>query len=112
MILVAGFVAYIVLGPPLGMIALLVAAVIEVAELYLWIIYLRRFRVQTGPEGLIGKRGAATGAIPQDALGEVRMHGALWRARCRDGCPAGAEVSVSAVEGLTLTVEQTERQGR
>ena len=112
MILVVGFVAFIVLGPPLGVIALVAGATIEVAELYLWIRYLRRFRVQTGREGLIGKRGAAVEAIPAEGIGEVQLHGELWRARCDAGCVAGAEVSVSAVEGLTLTVEPTGRQGR
>jgi len=111
MILVAGFVAFIVLDSWLGVAALALGALIEVGELYFWIRFLKRYRVQTGPEGLIGKRGVVTIACPPGGLGQVRAHGELWRARCPAGAEPGAEVAVTAVEGLLLTVEPTGRRG-
>ena len=114
MLLVAGFVAFIVLDSPLGIAALVAGALIEVGELFFWTRFLRRYRVQTGAEGMVGRVGFVTAECPPDGVGQVRVHGALWRARCEEsvGAGAGAEVRVTAVEGLTLTVEPTGRQGR
>ena len=71
---------------------------------------------ERGPEDRVEPfLGAAEPALriaAAEGIGEVQLHGELWRARCDAGCVAGAEVSVSAVEGLTLTVEPTGRQGR
>jgi membrane protein implicated in regulation of membrane protease activity len=36
--------------------------------------------------------------------GMVRLHGELWRAVAREEIPAGAEVRVARIEGLTLHV--------
>jgi membrane-bound serine protease (ClpP class) len=112
MALVLGFVALIVLDPPLGAIALGLGLIIEVGELIFWNRFLRRYRIQTGAEGLIGKRGVAVEAC--EPLGRVRVHGELWRARCETASriAVDAEVEVTAVEGLELVVEPTGRQGR
>lgn len=112
MLLVAGFVAFIVLDSPLGIAALVAGALIEVGELVFWMRFLRRYRVRTGVEGLIGSRGVVVVACPPGGeLGRVRAHGELWRARSRAGADPGAEVEVTAVEGLTLEVEPTGRLG-
>jgi membrane protein implicated in regulation of membrane protease activity len=34
----------------------------------------------------------------------VRLHGELWRAVAREEIPAGAEVRVTRIDGLTLHV--------
>lgn len=106
MALVLGFIAFIVLDSPLGVAAVVAGAVIEMGELYLWTRYLRRFRVQTGIEGLIGMRGEVLEpCVPE---GRARVRGELWRVRCREGsAEPGEEVVVTAVEGLTLEVEPT-----
>jgi len=61
--------------------------------------------VQTGEEELIGAVGSVRSPI--DPVGQAFVEGALWRARSLDGSPieAGAEVTVAAIEGLTLVVE-------
>lgn len=103
MALVAGFVAFALLDPPLGSIALAVGAVAEVGEAYLWTRYLRRFRVRTGVEGMIGERGEVIAAC--DPHGQVRVRGEIWAALSEPGAGVGESVRVTAVEGLTLRVE-------
>ena len=112
MALVVGFVAFVVLDSPLGVLALFAGATIEVGELVLWTRYLRRYRVRTGAEGLIGRRGVVTSECRPRAPGQVQVHGALWRAvpSGEEPLEIGAEVSVAAVEGLTLTVASTGRR--
>ena len=103
MLLALAIVGLFVLPSPWGAIALGVAAVVEIGEVYLWIRYLRRFRVTTGAEGLIG-----TGAEviePCRPEGRVRVRGEIWRARSPEPVETGARVRVTAVEGLTLRVE-------
>ena len=65
----------------------------------------RRGKVYTGYEELIGAEGDVR--VPVDPVGQVFVHGALWRAeRADDGepIPTGARVRVEEVEGLTLRV--------
>jgi membrane protein implicated in regulation of membrane protease activity len=82
----------------------LVAAVIEVAETLFWLWYSKRRRVQMGPETLVGTVGrVVTPCVP---LGQIRIQGELWRARCAGGAAAGEEVRVVALDGLTLEVER------
>lgn len=73
------------------------AAIIEVGEIYLWIRFLRRYRVTTGAEGMIGETGEVIGP------GRVRVRGEIWRARTSGA--VGDRVTVTAVDGLTLEVE-------
>lgn len=108
MIAVAGFVAFIVLDSPLGVALLAAGVVIEIGELYFWVRFLRRYRVRTGKEGLVGMRGEVL--EPFTPNGRVRVRGELWRAELVSGSaqpPAGAEVAVREVEGLRLRVEAT-----
>jgi membrane protein implicated in regulation of membrane protease activity len=81
----------------------LLAAVIEVGETFFWLWYSRRRRVQMGPETLVGTMGLVV--TPCRPLGQVRVQGELWRARCPEGAEAGDQVRVLALEGLTLLVE-------
>ncbi len=103
MALVAGLIAFAVLDPPLGAIALGAGAVVEVGEAILWTRYLRRFRIKTGVEALPGmKAQVVTECRP---LGMVRVHGELWTAECARGAGEGETVRITAVRGLTLEVE-------
>jgi membrane protein implicated in regulation of membrane protease activity len=81
---------------------LFIAAVIEVAEVFLWIKFLRRYRVTTGAEGLIGERAQVIAACAPD--GRVRVRGEIWNARCEHPLEPGETAEVAAVDGLTLTV--------
>jgi membrane-bound serine protease (ClpP class) len=81
-----------------------VAAVIEVAETFFWIWLSRRGRVKMGPETLLGM--TAEVMAPCRPIGQVRVQGELWRARCEEGAETGERVLVRALEGLTLVVER------
>ncbi|MBI4886751.1 MAG: nodulation protein NfeD [Acidobacteria bacterium] len=59
----------------------------------------------TGVEGLIGAEGRVRDRLAADAPGHVDVHGEIWNARSRDPLPAGAQVRVVEVNGLTLVVE-------
>jgi membrane-bound serine protease (ClpP class) len=111
--LVVGFVLFAILDPPLGVIALVAGAMFEVGEAFLWTRYLRRFRVRTGVEGLIGER--AETIEPCEPRGRVRLRNEIWAAVCERGAGTGETVRVTSVDGLTLAVEPLgpdEAQGR
>ena len=73
----------------------------------------RREPVWTGEEELPGAEGDVRVAI--DPVGQVFVHGALWRAEPADGLdaepiPTGARVRVESVDGLTLKVRAGRRR--
>jgi membrane-bound serine protease (ClpP class) len=102
--LTLAIVGLFVLPDPWRVVLLAVALVVEVGEVWFWIRFLRRYRVTTGAEGMVGERGEAIEGC--DPLGRVRVRGEIWRARA-EGEPiaAGEPVRVTGVEGLTLGVE-------
>jgi membrane-bound serine protease (ClpP class) len=95
--------ALLVLPPGWGLALVVVAMVVEVAEVGFWIRFLRRYRVTTGAEGLVGSRAEVIEAcVP---TGRVRLRGEIWRARCASRAEVGDRVTVTGVDGLTLEVE-------
>jgi membrane protein implicated in regulation of membrane protease activity len=108
-LLIAGLVGLFLLESPWTVVAVCAAAVVEVAELAFWLRFLRRYRVRTGAEGMIGERAEVIDAFSAGS-GRVRILGEIWTARAdpETPLPAGAQVRVSGVEGLTLTVEPDE----
>jgi membrane-bound serine protease (ClpP class) len=92
-----------VLPAPWSVIALSVAAAIEVGEVLLWRRFLRRYRVRTGAEALIGERAEVVSPCAPE--GTVRLRGELWRARSGSPASEGESVRVTRVDGLTLEVE-------
>jgi len=69
----------------------------------------RSWRPTTGLEQLVGSPGEVTEPLVRQTdseifQGMVRLHGELWRAVAREEIPAGAQVRVTRVEGLTLHV--------
>jgi membrane-bound serine protease (ClpP class) len=94
--------ALFVLPPGLGIAAVALGIVVEVAEVGFWIRFLRRYRVTTGAEGLIG----ATAEVIEtcEPRGRVRLRGEIWRARCASRAEVGERVTVTGVDGLTLEV--------
>jgi membrane-bound serine protease (ClpP class) len=79
-------------------------AVVEVGETLFWLWYSRRRKAQVGAETLIGELAeVVTRCAP---LGQVRLQGEIWRARCDEGAERGEHVRVTALEELTLVVER------
>lgn len=63
----------------------------------------RRSRVTTGSEGLVGERGVARTDL--DPVGKVFVHGELWSATSTAGpIASGSAIEVASVEGLSLSV--------
>ena len=91
--------AVFVLPSPWGIVAVVVAAVVEIGETGFWFWLSKRRRVQVGPETLIGARGEAVG----DGL--VRVDGELWQARSPAALAAGERVRVVRRDELVLEVE-------
>ena len=98
--------AYFVLPPVWGAVAVVLAAAIEIGETAFWIRLSRRRRVEVGAETLIG--AVAVVASPCRPDGHVRLSGELWGARCDEGADAGEPVVVTGRNGLTLVVERAE----
>jgi membrane protein implicated in regulation of membrane protease activity len=88
----------------LGIAAVALGIAIEVAEVGFWIRFLRRYRVQTGVEGLIGSTAEVIENC--DPAGRVRLRGEIWHARCASRAEVGEQVTVTGVDGLTLEVER------
>ena len=69
----------------------------------------RSWKPATGREQLVGSPGEVTQPLVRQTdseffQGMVRLHGELWRAVAREEIPAGAQVRVTRIEGLTLHV--------
>jgi membrane-bound serine protease (ClpP class) len=96
--------ALLVLPPWLGLIAVVTGIVVELAEVGFWIRFLRRYRVRTGSEGLVGSVAEVVETC--DPEGRVRLRGEFWRARAPLSTIAtvGQLVEVTAVDGLTLEI--------
>jgi membrane-bound serine protease (ClpP class) len=91
--------------PPAWRIPVVVAGgAIEVGESFFWIWLSKRRRPSVGVETLIGAH--ATVVTPCRPLGQVRVQGELWQARCEEGADPGDAVQVEGVDGLTLAVSR------
>ena len=75
--LLAGLAGLFLLPTPWNVVAVCVAAMIEVAEVGFWMRFLRRYRVRTGAEGMIGERAEVIEAVT-DGGGRVRVYGEIW----------------------------------
>jgi membrane-bound serine protease (ClpP class) len=111
MLLVGALVLAVLVLPPGWGIALVgIAIVIEVAEVGFWMRFLRRYRVRTGIEGLIGTEAAVIESCAP--RGRVRFRGEIWHASCEGGAAVGDRVVVTGLDGLTLEVEAAPENGK
>jgi membrane-bound serine protease (ClpP class) len=94
--------AIFVLPSPWGLVAVVVAGTLDIAETVLFIWWSKRRRVSVGVETLVGREGVAVGDLWP--TGQVKIGGEIWEARCDGGCDAGTRVVVRSVDGLTLFV--------
>jgi membrane-bound serine protease (ClpP class) len=103
MLVVGGLIALLVLGTPWGLVILLAAFCLEVVEYFAWKRFLRRYRLRSGPETLVGRTAPVVDDI--DPVGRVRLDGEYWNARSSVPVRAGETVRIAAIDGLTLEVE-------
>lgn len=103
LVVIALLLAVFVLPSPWGLVAVVVGAVLELAETGLFIWWSKRRKATVGVDSLVGKVGVASSALWPE--GQVKITGELWQARCAGGCDTGTHVVVRAVEGLMLVVD-------
>ena len=100
---VAILLAVFVLEAPWTWLVVGLGATIELAETGGLIWWSKRRRAEVGAETLLGRRAVVSAdCMP---IGQVRVAGELWQARCAEGAGVGDEVVIRAIEGLTLVVE-------
>jgi membrane-bound serine protease (ClpP class) len=99
---IAILLAVFVVSPKIGIAVIALAAVVEVGEFLFWRRFLRRYRVQTGSEAMVGQDAEVVEG--GDPYGRVRIRGELWSARSAEPLRLGERVKVTAVDGLTLEV--------
>ena len=102
-LVVALLLAFFVLDEPWDLLVVVGAIVLEVGEIVFWFWYSKRRRVQVGAETLIGRPGMVITACRP--LGQVRVGGEIWAARCEAGANVGTAVRVVGRDDLTLVVE-------
>lgn len=101
---VPGFeISYWTIGAMTGLSLLLLAVVLRLAA--------RSFRrpVVSGREELIGSSGEVRRW--KNTRGRVHAHGEIWQARASGPLTPGQKVRITALDGLTLTVEPDTRKG-
>lgn len=94
--------AIFVLPPAWRIPVVLAGGAIEVGESLFWIWLSKRRRPSVGVETLVGARALVV--TPCRPMGQVRVQGELWGARCDEGADSGDEVTVERVDGLALVV--------
>jgi membrane protein implicated in regulation of membrane protease activity len=103
LLIVAIVLAVFVLDEPWTWVAVLAGATYELVETTLIVRWSKRRRTVVGAEALIGQHALV--AAECRPVGQVRLVGELWQARCDPGADVGDEVIVKALDGLTLVVE-------
>jgi membrane protein implicated in regulation of membrane protease activity len=102
MVLSVAIILFLILPHPADVVVLVLGAVGEVGEIVWGRRLAKRWRPKTGPEAMIGK--TAEVVEPCRPVGHVRVHGELWEAHCQAGAAVGDTVTITALEGLVLTV--------
>ena len=97
--------ALIFLDWPWNLVAILGGLTVETAELTWGLSLARRWKPKTGAEAMIGEEAEVVSACRP--VGEVRVKGELWRARCDEGADVGDTVRIERLDGLTLVVTRT-----
>ena len=103
MLLIVAIVLLFVLPSPWNLVGFLVAIPLWFLELYGWNRTVRNRRRVVGAQTLIGKDAVVS--MPCRPVGQVRLDGEIWEARCDAGASQGDRVRVIGRDGLTLVVE-------
>src|SRR5215212_2652485 len=100
MLLLGGILLAVFVVPwPWGLATVLAGGVLDIAESLVLLRWSKRRRSTVGAQALVGR--TAVVATPT----QVRVAGELWEARSARQLVPGHEVTVRAVEGLTLVVD-------
>jgi len=103
LLVLAVLLAIFVLPSPWGLLAIIGAGVVEIAESLALLWWTKRRKARVGIETFVGRTGVALG--PLVPVGQVRISGEIWNATSDTSVSRGEEVVVRSVDGLTLVVE-------
>jgi membrane-bound ClpP family serine protease len=106
MFLLLALLLLIFVPSPWNVIGAIASGALGVVEVGYWQRHMRREKVQTGVENLVGATGEAAERLAPS--GHVRVLGELWEANSSSELPRGARVRVVEVRGLVLEVENAE----
>jgi membrane-bound serine protease (ClpP class) len=104
-LLAAIVLALVFLPWPWSALAIFTGLAVETAELTWGLRLARRWKPKTGAEAMIGKEAEVVARC--HPLGQVRVQGELWQARCDEGADVGDTVRIERIDGLTLMVSKT-----
>ena len=108
MFLLLALALFIFLPSPWNVIGGLATLAFGAFEVVYWQRRMKREKVQTGIENLVGSTGVVTEQLAP--LGQIRVLGELWQARSSAELFRGTPVRVTAMHGLTLDVEVVEEE--
>src|SRR5215204_1692370 len=91
---------------PWNLAAALVSALLGAAEVLFWERRMRRHKVRTGIDELVGSTGQVT--APLDPAGQIIIRGEFWEAHSPIPMAAGTRVRVVRIEDLRLEVRPVE----
>jgi membrane protein implicated in regulation of membrane protease activity len=95
--------AVFVLEEPWNWIVVALGVTLEIAETAFFFWWSKRRKATVGAETLVGR--TAVVSVDCRPLGQVRVAGEIWQARCEAGAAVGEDVLVREVDGLMLVVE-------
>jgi membrane protein implicated in regulation of membrane protease activity len=93
----------LLLPSPWNVVGFIVVLPIWVLELFAWNRTVKHRRKAVGAQTLIGKDAVVS--TPCRPVGQVRLEGEIWEARCDAGASIGDRVRVIGRDRLTLVVE-------
>ena len=103
MLIFLAVILLLLLPTPWNVIGFIVVLPIWVLELMAWNRTVKHRRKAVGAQTLIGKDAVVS--MPCRPVGQVRLDGEIWEARCDAGASQGDRVWVIGRDGLTLVVE-------
>ena len=104
MFVIVALVLLLALPHPWNVVGFAGGLVCFLGELAFWHRTVRHHRAVVGAQTLIGQQ--ATVISPCRPVGQVRVSGAIWAARCEAGADPGDTVTVIERDRLTLIVER------
>ncbi len=93
----------LLLSSPWNLVAFLVLLPLWVLELFGWNRTTKRYKRSVGAQTLIGREAVVS--VPCMPVGQVRLNGEIWEARCEAGAGIDERVRVTGRDRLTLIVE-------
>ncbi len=70
-------------------------------------LYAQKRKAVTGQQGIIGEKGVVVKML--NPVGQVEVHGEIWKAESKENLKRGVKVEVTGVDGLKIEVRQLKK---